>query len=136
MCRNTKNGAGDVPSRKTHDFGLNAALCRPHTYIAFDSDASASMFLDRMSFLRYLYAFGSKVLVKYSEREGAAFHRQLRLPLRVAIRGGLRVCSLRVRDANEEQKEPQRERVGRRKREASRKVGRGEQRESQRREER
>lgn len=38
-----------------------------------------------------------KVLVKYSEREGAGFHRQLRLPLRIAIRGGLRVCSLRVR---------------------------------------
>ncbi|CAN0423581.1 unnamed protein product, partial [Ectocarpus fasciculatus] len=28
--------------------------------------------------------------------EGAPFHRQLRLPLRLAIRGGLRVCSLRV----------------------------------------
>ncbi|CAM9833903.1 unnamed protein product [Scytosiphon promiscuus] len=38
----------------------------------------------------------TEVLVKYSEKKGAPYHRQLRLPLRLAIRGGLRVCSLRV----------------------------------------
>lgn len=38
-----------------------------------------------------------QLLVKYSEKVGAAFHRQLRLPLRVGVKGGLRVCSLKVR---------------------------------------
>lgn len=38
-----------------------------------------------------------QLLVKYSEKVGAAFHRQLKLPLRVSVKGGLRVCSLKVR---------------------------------------
>lgn len=38
----------------------------------------------------------TEVLVKYSQRAGAAHHRQLRVPVRLTVRGGLRVCSLRV----------------------------------------
>lgn len=38
----------------------------------------------------------TEVLVKYSAKVGGAYHRQLRLPVRLAVRGGLRVCSLRV----------------------------------------
>lgn len=38
----------------------------------------------------------TEVLVKYSKSAGAAYHRQLRVPVRLSVRGGLRVCSLRV----------------------------------------